>query len=430
MFYLLQFIPKYGISENLFSNQLKWLIVLVYKNLINLSYYQSKGEAMKRLPLTTIIVTCLLLLLTACAPGKPPAPSPTTSLPTPSAGASTQTSPTSNLPPPTTQDAAWSKVVDAAKQEGKVTIYSFTFIGDLGIALGKAFKESQGINLEVVSGSGAVFMERIKTESRANKNVADILEGSSTNATLAKQSNLSQTYDSLPVLKESGVWVFDPRADSENHILYYNPIIQTAWANTKLVSSAEEPRSWRDFLDPKWKGKILASDPNVMPINNQLYIMLTRYLNFDNEYFRALSKQDLIIVPTARDRASKLARGEAPLAWVDTLASVSNMVVEGAPIKPLDMKEGVLGSAQSLNIVNGAPHPNASRVFMNWLLTKEGQTAQARIRNLMPLRTDVPDFTPPSVSVKYTKVVLITAKDDEDAAKAMREQVLGKLWGR
>ena len=158
--------------------------------------------------------------------------------------------------------------------------------------------------------------------------------------------------------------------------------------------------------------------------------MLTRYLNFDNEYFRALSKQDLIIVPTARDRASKLARGEAPLAWVDTLASVSNMVVEGAPIKPLDMKEGVLGSAQSLNITNGAPHPNASRVFMNWLLTKEGQTVQARIRNLMPLRTDVPDFTPPSVRVKYTKVVLITAKDDEDAARAMREQVLGKLWGR
>ncbi len=241
---------------------------------------------------------------------------------------------------------------------------------------------------------------------------------------------MSKTYVYLPVLKETGIWVIEPQVDAEKQIIYYNPIIQTTWANTKLVSTAEEPRSWRDLLDPKWKGKMLISDPDVMPINNQIYIMLTRNLGFEEEYFRALGKQDMIFVPTARDRASRLARGEAPIAWVDTLASVSGMVVEGAPIKPLDMKEGVQGSAQALNIVTGAPHPNAARVFMNWLLTKEGQTVNARVRSILPMRTDVPDFTPPAVRVKFTKVIPLTPKDDEDSARTMRERVLSKLWGR
>ena len=391
---------------------------------------------MKKLSLFTIISVNILLFLAACAPSK--APVPVAPVPAPTTAVANKSTPTSNLPPvrqaqgelPTSQDAAWAEVLAAAKKEGKLTLYSFTFIGDLGVALAKTFKESYGIDLEVVAGSGAVFLERIKTEARANKNVGDILEGSSTNATLAKQSGLTQTYGSLPILKETGVWVFDPRVDSENHLIYYNPFIQTAWANTKLVSSADEPRSWRDFLNPKWKGKILASDPNVMPINNQIYIMLTKHLGFEEEYFRSLGRQDLIVVPTARDRASRLARGEAPLAWVDTMASVSTMVVEGAPIKPLDMREGVSGSAQTLNIVSGAPHPNAAKVFMNWLLTPEGQMANARFRSLMPLRTDIPDFTPPSVRVKFTKVIPQTPKDDEDAARVMREQVLSKLWGR
>lgn len=382
---------------------------------------------MKKLPAFILVAIGLLFALASCSPPRPSAPAPPSPSTRPTA---TPTPPTSNLPLLTSQDAAWAQVKEAARKEGKVTIYSFTFVGSLGTALAREFKESTGLDLEVVAGPGSVFMERLKMEARSHNVVGDILEGASTNAILAKQSGLTQTYSYLPSLKDTGVWLLEPRVDTEAHLLYYSPFVNTAWVNTRMVSPGEEPRSWRDFLDPRWKSKIVVSDPNVMPINNQMYILLTRYLGFDDEYFRTLGRQEPIVAPTARDRASRLARGEAPLTWVETLAQVATMVVEGAPIKPLDMKEGVAGLAQTLNVANGAPHPNAARVFMNWLLTREGQTANARIRSLLPLRTDVPDFTPQAVRVKFTKVVPITPKDDEDAARAMREQVLSRLWGR
>ena len=135
------------------------------------------------------------------------------------------------------------------------------------------------------------------------------------------------------------------------------------------------------------------------------------------------------MAPTQRESDSKLARGEGALAWSASLVSIGSMVAEGAPVKPLDMREGVLGFAQAVNMVVGAPHPNASRVFMNWYLSPEGQTTTARIKNASSLRTDVPDFTPPAAKVKYTKIVPLTPKDIEDSARVQRERVVSRIWG-
>lgn len=174
---------------------------------------------------------------------------------------------------------------------------------------------------------------------------------------------------------------------------------------------------------------MLALAPDTMPTPSFYYIMLTRYARFDDEYFRSLGRQGLIVVPTQRESDSRLARGEAPFAWSASLVSIGPMVAEGAPVKPLDMKEGVLGFGQTENMVAGAPHPNAAKVLMNWLLSKEGQTVTARAKNSLPLRTDVPDFTPQAARVKLTKIIPITPKDTEDSTREQWERVVSKLWG-
>lgn len=380
----------------------------------------------KGLRLLAGVVGALLMLGAACAPkGTPVAP------PAPAAQPAPVSRPAPATPAISPEEAAWGQVVAAAKKEGKVTLYSFSFTGDLAAALAKTFKTEYGISVDIIAGSGAVFLERIKTESRAGQYVADILEGAATNGVLAKQSKLSQAYGFLPALEQKGVWMFDPlTVDPEGHLLYYSPTLSTPWINTKLVSRGEEPRSWKDLLLPKWRGKILVIDPDSMPTPNIYYILLTRYLGFDDDYFRALGKQDLIIAPNQRDSDSKLARGESPLAYSTSLAAVSRMVADGAPIAPLDMREGVQGWAQTVNLVANAPHPNAARLFTNWLLAREGQTANAKIRSNLPLRTDVPDFSPEPARIKFTKIIPFTAKDTEDAAGVQRQRVLSRLWGR
>ncbi|MBI4288087.1 MAG: extracellular solute-binding protein [Chloroflexi bacterium] len=328
------------------------------------------------------------------------------------------------------QDAAWQSVVDAARREGKLTVYSFSFTGDLGIALARAFKERYGIQMDIVSGSGAVFLERLKMEARAGQRVADVLEGSATNGILAKKDGLTQSFGSLPAIAETGIWLFDPRIDPENHIVGYSPSISSPWANTALVKPADEPKSWRDLLAPRWKGKMVVTEPDTMPLPTVYYIALRRYMGLDDEFFRALGRQDLIITANQRENDSKLVRGEAPLSLTSNLTSMSNLVAEGAPAKPLDMKEGVPGRTQTLNVVKDATHPNAARVFINWLLSAEGQTVGARIRNTLPLRTDVPDFTPAPARVKYTKVFAMTPKDEDENTQALRDRAVSKLWGR
>ncbi|MEK7875956.1 MAG: hypothetical protein AAB325_07200, partial [Pseudomonadota bacterium] len=68
--------------------------------------------------------------------------------------------------------------MEAAKKEGKVNAYSFTWVGDIGLAVAKAFKEKYGITLGIMTGRGAEFAERIKTERRLGQQVADMTEGS------------------------------------------------------------------------------------------------------------------------------------------------------------------------------------------------------------------------------------------------------------
>ncbi|MDO8636952.1 MAG: hypothetical protein Q7R34_12115, partial [Dehalococcoidia bacterium] len=93
-----------------------------------------------------VVIITLLTVISACTPG---APDPST---TPTAATSKTTVPTSNLPPLTSQsasqDAAWAKIVEAAKKEGNLTIYSFNFVGDIGLAVSKAFKDEYNITVD------------------------------------------------------------------------------------------------------------------------------------------------------------------------------------------------------------------------------------------------------------------------------------------
>ncbi|MDO8636817.1 MAG: extracellular solute-binding protein [Dehalococcoidia bacterium] len=378
---------------------------------------------MKKLIIPPILLLILgFVFFLSCSPPSPPVSTP---ISTPSqiqspAGVSAQ---------PALQDIAWQKVITEAKKEAIVTIYSFGFVSDLGNALSSAFANKYGIKVELVTGTGAQLVPRIQSEYRVGQNVADMLEGATNNAILARDEGLSQAYGDLPQFRNKETFIVDPGFDKQGHIIAYQYVVYPIIVNTRLVSPADSPKSWKSLLEPKWKGKIVANDPDTMSIPNAQYIFLTRYLGFQDEYFRELGKQDLVIAPTMRESDSMVARGQYPILLTSSPVTSAPLMAEGAPITPFELSEGVPAQrSPTISMMSKAPHPNAARLFLDWLMSKEGQDVHGRTRSTSSIRKDVTDYSPPQARIKFTKVVALSEQDTLDATKAQREKVLSKLW--
>ncbi|MEK7354506.1 MAG: extracellular solute-binding protein, partial [Chloroflexota bacterium] len=316
--------------------------------------------------------------IVACAPQSAPA----TSVPTPAASASVSV-PASNLPPLTSQDAAWAKVIEAAKKEGKVSIYSYNLVGDIGLTVAKAFKDRFGITVDIITGRGAEILERVKTEKRLDKLTADIHDGTPVFAIAMKTEGLTVGLaDQLPVFRETGVWrasVFGIDT-TDKHVAAMTLQYRGPWINTREVMPKDVPEAWRELLKPQWKGKMMLTDPTTSGGPQQVFVPMIREKIIDDNYLIALYQQDLLFSSSSQDEGRMLARGERAISILASSATYFRYVAEGAPIKAIDMKDGVvLVLGPGMVAFNGGPHPNATKLFFNWFFSSDGQAVWTKI---------------------------------------------------
>lgn len=381
--------------------------------------------------LIVIYPLVIIFAVMACAPKTVPSAGAT---PAPAA-APVQTSQvpalTSNLPPPTSQDASWAKVIEAAKKEGEVTIYAYAFTGDAGIALSKAFKDKYGIKLNIVTGRGAEQTERVKTEQRIKQVVVDYIEGAPTYMNQIKQAGFSASLADIPVLKENDAWVLDPLStDPDKNLVliflaHYPPAI-----NTNLVKPNDEPKSYQDLLNPKWKGKIVENDPNISTSAYMTYTTFTNNKILTNEYFTNLGKQDLQFLRGESEKAEKLSRGEFPVAFMGSESTFPAFAAEGAPLKALAMQEGTLVSGDVQAVIKNGPHPNAAKLFANWIISAEGSQLLAKMKAQKSIRKGISDYRPPNYAVNPIKLIPMTDVDWELSTKLFNEKFLVKFWSK
>lgn len=374
--------------------------------------------------LFAIISLSLLLFSISCAPKAPPAPStPATPRPAP------VSTPTSTLPPPTSQDAAWQKIVEAAKQEGKVSLYSFSMTGDTGREVKKAFEEAYGIKVEITTGVGAILMERIKSERAAKKPIADTYDTAPGFVITAKKSGLTQPSENLPVLADSRIWRMAPH-DGERNVWGIYASQRPPQVNTSLVKPGDEPKSYAEMITPKWSGKIVIAPPLSDPSVIYLYVAGKKYGFLNDDYFRQLGKQNLKIVSTVRDVVSSLARSEAAITPAYSASVAASLIVEGAPIRSIDASEGVtMGWGTAIAIAKDGPHPNASNVFLNWLFSRQGQEVYGKGVKTLPIRNDLPFYGPAAAYVEAKKTLALELADLEEVSRLQTGQVVDKLLG-
>ena len=351
------------------------------------------------------MVIVLVMALLSCAPRATTSPAPVIT-PAPAV------TPTSNLPPPTSQDVALQKLIEGTKKEGTVTLYSFNFMGDVGLAMSQAFKARYGINVDIITGRGAEFTERLKTEARMGARTGDFTEGSPVNVINIKNAGLTAPSKDLPVLQEKDVWKVNPASmDPDGHLLVSYPSFMQPLSNTKLLKPEDEPKSWAELLQPKWKGKVMVTDPVVSTNTYATFQPLIRGGAMTEDYIKKLGAQDLVYVNGSAQGVERLIRGEYPIFAGVQAINASDAAREGAPVKALDFTDGMAGLTIVHTIIKDAPHMNAAKLFANWYLSKEGQQTYSKAKGAPTIRKDVQANVPPSLDVYPVKPIFPTADD-------------------
>jgi iron(III) transport system substrate-binding protein len=141
--------------------------------------------------------------------------------------------------------------------------------------------------------------------------------------------------------------------------------------NKNQVSAADAPKTWKDLLDPKWKGKIILTDPTSSPAFVDLWWAVAKK-NGGMDFLRKLRAQASRLYPGVAPLTQALASGEAAIAAPGVPALFAPLAAQGAPIG-MDTPDVTTGPEAVIGITKDAKHPNAARLFAYFLLTPGGQ---------------------------------------------------------
>jgi iron(III) transport system substrate-binding protein len=217
--------------------------------------------------------------------------------------------------------------------------------------------------------------------------------------------------------------------DAENkYIFIYEATVQSGDIayNTQLVQP-EDLKSYWDLLEPKWRGKIVAMDPKVSgAVSRGIRFFYFQAELGPNFITRLFGETDLTLARDFTQMLDWLAAGKFSLGIFVGSTETAKAISQGLPLKefsPGQFKEGAAVSPfnGTMSLINRAPHPNAAKVLINWLLSREGQAAvqqhlasEGNIRE--SLREDISkDIIPPQQRRDpRTKYVMISRSADMD----------------
>jgi iron(III) transport system substrate-binding protein len=167
--------------------------------------------------------------------------------------------------------------------------------------------------------------------------------------------------------------------DKDGHWAALNVLFLTAAYNTELVKKDDAPKTLADLLNPKWKGKIAwTSEPNVNGPPGFIGNVL-RAMGQDKgmEFLRALAAQKIVNVPAAqRVVLDQVIAGEYPLCLMIFNHHSAISAAQGAPVQWIKM-EPLVATMNYISMVKAAPHPNAAKLLMEFMLSDEGQQVLA-----------------------------------------------------
>ncbi|MBI4330043.1 MAG: extracellular solute-binding protein [Chloroflexi bacterium] len=331
-------------------------------------------------------MAALFLLLFACGPA---ATTPAPAAPAPAGKVEQKPAPASD----------WESLVAAARNEGKVAIYTVA-PDKVRTALAAAVKKKFAIDLEFVAGTGGEVVPKIERERAAGLYLVDItMLGWTSYVNMIRPLQISVPIEPLlvlPEVKDTSKW-FRGRLPVMDEAGYAYAL--TLYAPTQNIFNTDmvkqgEISGVRDFLNPKWKGKIGLFDPTFPGPAIDWYGAVTGSilgLDAGRAFMKELAPGIAAVTRDYRQVPEWVARGKYAIGIGARADECLALMKEGAPIAFVDTSEPrvVNPTWSAFQVIKDRPHPNATRVLVNWLLTQEGSSAVGETAQLPTTRADV-----------------------------------------
>jgi len=301
----------------------------------------------------------------------------------------------------------WEMALAGAKKEAQVSVY-----GAPGPQYQAVYRDFQKAHPDVkvvsVEGWSTALLPRLSAERRAERYLADVwISGTTTPIITLEPKGISDPLGPsliLPEVKDGSKWwggklVYIDR--KESHTLLFQGNVSTGSPisrNTKLVAF-QDIQSYEDLLNPKWKGRIGSLDPRVpSPATGGI-----RFLYYSPEVgpkflSRLYSEMNPLLGTQSRQMTDWLASGKIAIC-IFCGNDVDEAKKQGLPVEEwedeqLGIKKLSLSAGfGSLSLINRAPHPNGAKIFVNWLLSRDGQTSWQKNVDANSLRIDIPKDT-------------------------------------
>lgn len=277
---------------------------------------------------------------------------------------------------------SWDEIVAAAKKEGKLTLYHNIRPAGIEEILKKFRAKYPEIKTEQIRLGSGPLNERFRTEFTAGKHIADVVITYADSDFMKEVPNWFAQWDP-PEWK--GNFAADTNIDRRLYVL--QQVREAIIWNKNLVKDADAPKEWADLFDAKWKGKVALNTPWRSISVQQMFAYWDKIGIKDAA--ERMKANDVKFFEGSSGIIQAVIRGDVAVAHMTDIP-LNPALADGAPVGFIYPKSGTTTSNSIYGVAAKAPQPNAGRVFVNWLMTKEGQAVLVEEGGLSVTRTGAP----------------------------------------
>ncbi len=293
-------------------------------------------------------------------------------------------SPAANSPAAASTSGADAQLYAAAKTEGQVVLYSSNDVEETQKIIAAFNKSYPEVTVKHLRGIRDELSQKALTEFQAKRVAGDVFQAASSSVFDLYKAGALQPYER----SDLSAYPTDMR-DPEHIWTTSAMLIYAPGYNSTKVKAAEAPKSYEDLLDPKWKGRLAVHE-----LETQVTQAMVEWWGKDKtaDYWKGIAAQQPTVRRGRSNMVLQMIPGEFDLAASLHTYTVQQKKDEGAPVDWVKL-DRLVADLTTEAMLNGAPHPNAAKLYLTWLVSLDGQRAIASAGRI-PVHPQVPSNPP------------------------------------